>query len=331
MSSFLFDRSAVAEHAEIPAVMDAVEQAFAAHARGESVMPAKTYIDLPAYNGDFRSMPAYIDVGDWDAAGVKWVNVHPDNPDRHDLPTVLGMYIYSDPATARPLAVMDGIELTKRRTAAAAGVATDHLAIPEASTLGIIGAGAQSHLQVAAIAAVRPIESITVADRDQQALEQFVDAFSGDFAVTTGSATDAAVCDVLCTLTPVTEPMVSLQDVGPETHINAIGADAPGKQELAVDLLSAATIVIDDYEQCVHSGEINVPWAAGDLGDEDVYAELGALIVGDRAGRQELTGRTVFDSTGLAIQDVAAAHVVYERAKGRTSDTFDFLELDQDT
>ncbi len=104
-------------------------------------MPAKSYIDLPQYNGDFRSMPAYVNAETWDAAAVKWVNVHLDNPRDHDLPTVLGTLIYSDPETAFPLAVMDGTVLTRLRTGAAAAVATDHLAVADADSLGLVGAG----------------------------------------------------------------------------------------------------------------------------------------------------------------------------------------------
>nr|NIS28807.1 ornithine cyclodeaminase family protein [Actinomycetota bacterium]NIU64247.1 ornithine cyclodeaminase family protein [Actinomycetota bacterium]NIV85581.1 ornithine cyclodeaminase family protein [Actinomycetota bacterium]NIX18635.1 ornithine cyclodeaminase family protein [Actinomycetota bacterium] len=108
MQTLLLDTAAVEAGAPIAAVVDAVESAFGAYERGDAMMPAKSYIDLPQYNGDFRSMPAYLDAGDWDAAGVKWVNVHPDNPREHDLPTVMGTMIYSDPETAFPLAILDG-------------------------------------------------------------------------------------------------------------------------------------------------------------------------------------------------------------------------------
>ncbi len=108
MTTLLLDSDDVNEYARLSAVIDAIEQAFGAFERGTTQMPAKSYIDLPQYNGDFRSMPAYLDTGDWDAAGLKWVNVHPDNPADHDLPTVLGTMIYSDPETALPLASWTG-------------------------------------------------------------------------------------------------------------------------------------------------------------------------------------------------------------------------------
>ncbi|MGM0398253.1 MAG: ornithine cyclodeaminase family protein [Halobacteriota archaeon] len=303
--------------AEMPMaeLIAALEDAFVAYAREDAQMPPKSYIDLPQYNGDFRSMPAYLDATDWDAAGIKWVNVHPDNPDDHGLPTVMGTVIYSDPETAYPLAIMDGTVLTKKRTGAAAGVATDHLAVEDASSLGIIGAGEQAHTQLEAISQVRDIEEVVVSDVDSDAVQAFIDEYDDEFTVREGTVSEAGHCDVLSTVTPVESPIVSLDDVGERTHINAMGADAEGKHELADELLLDAKLVIDNYEQCTHSGEINVPWSEGVLDDADLYGEIGAVAAGETAGRTDEDGITVFDSTGLAIQDVAAAHVVYEHAQ----------------
>ncbi|AGB30124.1 ornithine cyclodeaminase [Natrinema pellirubrum DSM 15624] len=314
MNTLLLDSDDVDEHAVLAAVIDAVEEAFGAFERGDTQMPAKSYIDLPQYNGDFRSMPAYLDTGDWDAAGLKWVNVHPDNPADHDLPTVLGTMIYSDPETAFPLAIMDGTTLTMKRTGAAAAVATDYLAVEDATSLGLVGAGVQSYTQIEAISEVRPIEEVVVSDPDDERVERFIETYEDRFDVRGGSISEAGHCDVLSTVTPVEDPIVGPDDVGDHTHINAIGADAEGKHELEDALLEAARIVIDDHEQCTHSGEINVPYHEGVLTDADIHGEIGELVVGSKAGRTAETGNTVFDSTGLAIQDVAAARVVYERA-----------------
>ena len=344
MQMLLLNADDVDENARMDRVIDAVRGAFAAYERGDAKMPAKSYIDLPEYNGDFRSMPAYLDVrtedtdeGDsdgWDAAGIKWVNAHPDNPDDHDLPTVMGTMIYSDPETALPLAILDGTTLTMKRTGAAAAVATDELAVPDASSLGIVGAGVQSYTQLTAIAAVRDIEEVVVSDLDEERVADFIDAFGDRFDVRAGSISEAGHCDVLSTVTPVEEPVVTPEDVGAHTHINAMGADAEGKHELADDLLFDATVVIDDHEQCTHSGEINVPYAAGALTDADIYGEVGAIVVGNRPGRTGTDGEagvdgvTVFDSTGLAIQDVAAARVVYEQADANDNGyPFDLLGL----
>ncbi|GAB3323651.1 ornithine cyclodeaminase family protein [Haloplanus salinarum] len=328
METLLLDGETVADNAPMDALVDAVEAAFAAYERGDATMPPKSYVDLPQYDGDFRSMPAYLDAGDWDAAGVKWVNSHPHNGERHGLPTVMGTMIYSDPETAVPLSIMDGTALTTRRTGAAAAVATDHLAVEGASSLGLVGAGVQAHAQLDAIATVRPIGTVVVADADAERARAFVDAVSDRFDARVGTIAEAAACDVLSTVTPVRDPIVAADAVGERTHVNAVGADAPGKHELADDLLAAATLVVDDHAQCTHSGEINVSYGTGRLTDADIHAELGEVVTGAKPGRTPEDGVTVFDSTGLAIQDVAAAHVVYERATAAGAGTrFDLLGL----
>ena len=183
------------------------------------------------------------------------------------------------------------------------------------------GGGVQSYTQLEAIAEVRPIEDVVVADRRESAVQSFVDRFADEFDVRGGSIAEAAGCDVLSTVTPVESPIVDADDVGDHTHINAMGADAPGKNELEEGVVANAKLVIDDYEQCTHSGEINVPWSHGVLDDGDLYGELGEIVTGERPGRTPEDGVTVFDSTGLAIQDVAAAHVVYEHANERDNGT----------
>ncbi len=314
METLLLNSDDVNENAQMGELIPVIEDAFAAYERGDAQMPPKSYIDLPQYNGDFRSMPAYLDAGEWDAAGIKWVNVHTDNNEKYDLPTVLGTMIYSDPKNAFPLAVMDGTSLTQLRTGAAAAVATDHLAVEDATSMGIVGAGVQSYTQLEAIATIRPIEEVVISDLDEERVAKFIDAFEDRFEVRAGSIADAAACDILSTVTPVESPIVSREDVGEHTHINAMGADAEGKHELADEILLDAKLVIDDYEQTTHSGEINVPWGEEVLTDEDIYGAIGEIVVGEVPGRTDADGITVFDSTGLAIQDVAAARVVYEHA-----------------
>ncbi|WP_224333008.1 ornithine cyclodeaminase family protein [Haloprofundus halobius] len=328
MKTLLLNSEDVHHNARMPELIRAIEDAFAAYERGDAQMPPKSYIDLPQYNGDFRSMPAYLEAKEWDAAGIKWVNVHTDNPGDHDLPTVMGTMIYSDPETAFPLAIMDGTELTMQRTGAAAAVATDHLAVEDATSMGIVGAGVQSYTQLRAISEVRPIEEVVVSDLDEERVARFLDTFEEEFDIRAGSIEETASCDVLSTVTPVESPIVPREAVGDHTHINAMGADAEGKHELADEVLLDAKLVIDDYEQTTHSGEINVPYNAGVLDDDDIYGQIGEIVVGKKDGRTADDGITVFDSTGLAIQDVAAAHVVYEHADENDNGyPFDLLGL----
>ncbi|MDG5775419.1 ornithine cyclodeaminase family protein [Haloarculaceae archaeon H-GB2-1] len=298
----------VREHVDIESVVDAIEDAFAAYQRGESNMPPKTYVDLPGVDGDFRAMPAQVG----DDAGVKWVNVHPDNPGRFGLPTVMGLVVYSDPESGYPLAVIDGTELTRFRTGAAAGVATQYLAPDDADSLGILGAGEQAHTQLAAIASVVDLEEVVVSDLDEDAVERFIDRESDrDVDIVGGSPKDVAGCDVISTTTPASEPIIKAEWVDEGTHINAMGADAEGKQELDHALLDES-VVIDDWEQCSHSGEINVAVSEGSFTEDDVTATLGDVVTGETDVDQ--SGITVFDSTGLAIQDIVTARQVFDAA-----------------
>ncbi len=313
METELYGPEAVGDVSASEAV-DAVENAFLAYHEGDAEMPAKSYIDLPEFDGDFRSMPAYVEgMG----AGVKWVNSHPFNPERFDLPSVMGVMIYSDPETARPLAVMDGTTLTRLRTGAAAGVATRYLAREDASSLGLVGAGAQAYSQVEAVSGEVDVKRVVVADVDEEAVEEFVTSYSDRaFDVEAGSTEEAAGCDVVSTTTPVREPVVRREWIRDGAHVNAMGADAEGKQELDPAILQDARVYVDYWTQCRHSGEVNVPLSRGEISEEDVAGSLGAVVCGDLEGRTGDDDVTVFDSTGLAIQDVAAADLVYSSVDG---------------
>ncbi|RMH44301.1 MAG: ornithine cyclodeaminase family protein [Deltaproteobacteria bacterium] len=287
--------------------VDAVESAFAAHGRGDAHMPAKVYLDLPDHQGDFRAMPAALD----GAAGVKWVNSHPHNPERFGLPAVMGVFVLSDPATAFPLAVLDATALTAARTGAAGAVAARYLARRDARTVGFVGCGVQARTLWAAlrVALDRPLDAIC-ADANAEAADRFAAEIGGSV----GSVQDAAGCDIVCTATPSRAPILDRAWVRPGTHINAMGADAPGKQELDPELLAAARVVIDDPHQALTSGEVNAPIRDGRLTPDAVATTLGAIVAGRAAGRTHDDEITVFDSTGLAIQDVALARAVVRAA-----------------
>ena len=317
MQTLLLTQSDVQEVLSMEAAVAAVEEAFAAHGRGEALMPAKVYLDLAAYRGDFRAMPAYAS----GSVGLKWVNSHPENPARHGLPTVQGMYILSDPATAEPLAVMDATWLTAARTGAAAGVAARHLARPGAGSAGFVGCGVQAHTALAALRVVLGDLEILAHDRDAATAEAFAAEVGGSVA----SAAEACGCAVVCTATPSRRPVVERAWIRAGSHINALGADGPGKQELDPRILRDARVVIDDLHQATGGGEINVPLARGEITEADLHATLGEIVAGIKPGR-EGDEITVFDSTGLAIQDVAAARLVYDEARRRNlGRTIDFL------
>ncbi|WP_428261533.1 ornithine cyclodeaminase family protein [Haliangium sp.] len=291
------------------AVVPAVEKAFLAHGRGDVQMPAKVYIDLPQHGGDFRAMPAYM-AG---AAGVKWVNSHPGNPTKNALPSVMGIYILSDPDTALPLAIMDATWLTALRTGAAGAVASKYLAVSQPSSIGFVGCGVQARVLLAAHRVLYPGDmALFMADADRDVAEAFADEVGGQVA----DVERAAGCDIVCTSTPSRTPIIQRAWLSEGTHVNAMGADGPGKQELDPAILKAAKVVIDDHGQAHHSGEINVPLATGALSEGDIHATLGEIVAGAKPGRQG-SEITVFDSTGLAIQDVAVARAIYDTAVER--------------
>lgn len=306
MPTLLLDRNATRDLLSMPEVIRAVEDAFVAWTQGKASMPPKAY--LVVEEGDFRAMPAALP----GAAGVKWVNVHTGNPAR-GLPTVIGVLIYSDPATAYPLAVMDATEITAYRTAAAAAIASKHLARADSHTLGIIGAGKQALSQILAHAEFFDLRQINASDRSPEPVRQLMQSAPG-FSVKECSLKEAAGSDIVCTLTPSREPLVRREWVRPGTHINAVGADGQGKQELEPSILSDAVVVVDDLRQASAAGEMNVPVAAGLYSVDDVYATLGEIIVGTKPGRTDDEAITVFDSTGVAIEDVAVARIIYEKA-----------------
>jgi len=310
MATLVLTQSEVRSVLTMERAVVAVEEAFAAHGRGETLMPAKVYLDLPKYDGDFRAMPSYVS----GSAGVKWVNSHPENPHRHGLPAVLGMYILSDPATGEPLAVMDATYLTATRTGAAAGVASKYLARGDSKSVGFIGCGVQAHAALAALRVVFGDLEVVAHDRDGAAAETFAIQAGGRAA----EAVEAAGCDVVCTLTPSRTPVVESQWIRPGTHINALGADGPGKQELEMRILRDAKVVIDDLHQAKGGGEINVALSRGELRVDDLYGSLGEVVAGMKPGRETDDEITVFDSTGLAIQDVSVARIVYEEAKAQS-------------
>jgi alanine dehydrogenase len=294
----------------------AAREAFRAYGEGRVNMPPKAYLTLA--KGDFRAMYGEIFLASGHICGLKWVNVHPENPQR-GLLTVMAKIVLNDPETGLEWADMDGTFITNYRTGAAGGVAAEVLSRPDSKRLGVIGAGEQARTQIAAVLRVRPIEEVIICDcahKRAQTLREEVEAkFQVKARLEPTPRETALAADILVTATPSSQPLVARDWVKPGTHINAIGADAAGKQELDPQILQAAKIVVDDWAQASHSGEINVPLSRGELSPEDVYGSLGEVVAGKKPGRQSPKEITVFDSTGLIIQDLSLGFAVYLKAK----------------
>jgi alanine dehydrogenase len=303
----LYGQRTIRSHLPLEDVIDRVRDAFLAQARGEVQMPAKNYLLFNDFNGDLRTMSAYVP--EFELATVKIVNSHPDNPAQHDLPTVMALIVAVDPETGYPVAVLDGTEITTLRTAAASAIATDAFAPGDVDTLGIIGAGGQAASQVEGQLIVRDFSTVWIYDIDSSKAQSLCDELDGQYpdvqfqqAESLETLIDRS--QVINSLTPGTDPLVeTIPEDAPLLHLNAMGADGPGKQEWPVSLLKSAAVFVDDREQARHSGEIHTGLEEGTLSESDVEGSLGDYLL---SGESSLDSVTVFDSTGLAIQDTAA-------------------------
>jgi alanine dehydrogenase len=296
--------------------IEIVEEAFRVKELGKTQMPPKVYLTFEKYQGDIRIMPSYLET--LDSAGVKVVNVHPYNAVRYGMPTVMGIIILVDPKNGAVTSIMDGTHITGMRTGAAAAVATKYLAKKGSRILGLVGAGVQAKMQLLALSKILRLEEVRVWSLPEPTMDAFIKEAETIYDLMFRLCRSCEECvseaDVISTVTPSTTPIVECTSIRPGTHINAMGADAPGKEELDPEILLKAKVVVDDLTQSSHSGEINVPLQKGVLKEKDVYGELGEIIVGKKEGRTSDDEVTVFDSTGLSLLDVSTATLVYNRA-----------------
>lgn len=299
-------------------VLNVVEQAFKEKGLKRIQMPPKPYIFYHKYNGDLRTMPSYLEA--LDISAVKIVNSHPNNMKLYDLPTVMATIILIDPKNGAPLSIMEGSWITAMRTGAASGIASKYLARKSSYKLGLIGAGAQAETQLLAISSILNIQEVYVYDKSKENRDnfilKFIKKYGEKFSINPVERAEDAVknMDVIVTATPSREPIVKKDWVSNGMHLNCIGADAPGKEEIDPQILKISKIVVDDIEQAAHGGEINVPLSKGIISLKDVYAEIGEIVAGLKPGREFIEEITVFCSTGLAIQDAVTAKLVYDKA-----------------
>ncbi len=281
---------------------DAVRDAFVAYARGAWTMPPKVYVtNYPA--GDFRAMPA---IGGGHAL-LKWVTSFPGNPAR-GLPTVTGLVLLSDAEDGRLLAVLDAAAVTALRTAAAAVLAADTLCRTDATSYAVVGCGVNG-AETARMLVARGLRPL-VWDVDEQRRGAVAARLDVDAAE---SAQHALASDVVVTVTPGYEVLYPAGSLRPGQHVSLMGADGPGKAEVAVEELRRAHLFCDDWEQASHGGELTNAVEAGIVTREQV-TELGAVLAGTAEGRRDAEDITLFDSTGLALQDLAIAKAAHAKA-----------------
>ncbi|MFL5819849.1 MAG: ornithine cyclodeaminase family protein [Solirubrobacteraceae bacterium] len=280
--------------------IERVREAFVRHHRGEWVMPPKVYLDSPP-GGDFRAMPARGS----GLALLKWVTSFPGNPDR-GLPTVTGVICLSDAGDGEPLMLLDARSVTALRTGAVAAVAARALARHDARTVGIVGCGLHGAWAARCLGAAGYAEGVCH-DPDPAPARRLAD----ELRWRPGSRAQALACDVVCCVTPGGSPVVEAGDLRPGMHLDMMGADGPGKAEATLGAVASCALFCDEWEQAVHGGELTGAVAAG-LVARDRVTELGAVLAGDAPGRPGPEAVTLFDSTGLAIQDLAVAAGAYE-------------------
>lgn len=305
---------------DMKGAIEAVEDGFREMGLGRVEMPARVYLHFEKYNGVFIAMPAYI-MG-LDAAGLKVVTVHPGNPERYGLPAVIATIILNDPKNGKPLAIMDGTYITALRTGAAGACGAKYLSRKDSKIAGIIGLGVQGRSQLMGLCEVRDIEKAKVFDILPAARRKYAEEMSGKLGIDIEAvdSSEAAVrgVDIVVTCTPSPKPFLRGEWVEAGMHISAIGADTAAKRELDSSVVRKVDkLVVDFTDQALIVGDLAVPISEGVIRREDIYAELGEIVAGERRGREREEEITLFKATGLAIQDVGTAFKVYNLARER--------------
>jgi len=314
--TLVLSRSDVQALLTLPDCIAAVEDAFRLHAEGRTFGPG--VLAVHATDGSFHVKAAgLVGARRWFAA--KTNANFPDNLARFGRPTIQGTVVLSDAEHGEPLAIMESGSITALRTGAATAVAAKYLARPESRVATIVGCGVQGQIQLAAIAAVLPLARVWLVDADRSRAKDLAargeQTLPLDAEVTTNLKDALRDSDVCVTCTPSRQAFLMRAHVRPGTFIAAVGADNQGKQELEPALVAASTLVVDVMEQCAEIGELQHVLAASLMTREQVHAELADVVAGRRPGRTRADEITVFDSSGTALQDVAAAVAVYENAR----------------
>lgn len=322
--ALLIDAATAADLLTLETCIGAVEDAFRRHAQGRSLAPALLHVD--AGDGEFHVKAGGLH-GDPGYFACKINAGFFSNRRRFGLPNIVGLIVLGDARTGVPLAVMDAGVVTRLRTGAATAVAARYLARPDSRTVTVCGGGTQARIQLEALKHALPLERAFLWSRSDTSALAAELAGRLQLDVRPASSLDevAPASDVIITCTPARHGFLERRHVSPGTFVAAVGADSPDKQELEPSLVAAARVVCDIVEQCAHVGELHHALEAGLMTRQQVHGSLGEVIAGRIPGRTEATTTFVFDSTGTALQDVAAAAAVYERARasGR-GETFAF-------
>jgi ornithine cyclodeaminase/alanine dehydrogenase-like protein (mu-crystallin family) len=299
----------------------AMRVAFGALHHGQAQVQQRVVLGLPEQSAVLL-MPSLLQTTEQQTFGLKVITFMPQNPSR-GMPRLYASVLLLDAITGRTLAVLEGGWLTAMRTGAVSGLATDLLARRDAAVLALFGAGAQAPMQAMAVATVRPLREVRVVNRSDEryaalvvSLQQLLGAACPAIRRARSAGEALAGASLVACATAATEPLFSWHDVAPGTHINAIGAFTPAMCEVDAETVAHARIVVDQREAAlVEAGDLLQPLATGRIAGPESWVELGALVTGAQAGRQNDDEVTLFKSVGIAVQDVAVAALVYKKAR----------------
>jgi len=296
--------------------IEAVRTAYSAYANGRVQMPSVQHLDIHQHNGEVDIKSGFVE--DFRLIGTKIASGFYDNQ-KKGLPPGIAVIVLLDLETSMPLAIMDGTYITAYRTGAAGAVAASLLARKDSETVGIIGAGTQGRMQLLALRELFDIQNVKVWDINHEMANQYKDQMSMQLSIDIQvvDKPDAVVhdADILVTATPSRKALINVDSIHDGIHINAIGADGPGKQELDPKIMTRVSkIVVDSLEQCRKIGEIQHALVQGLINESEIHAEIGEIVNRDKSGRESDDEITLFDSTGLSAQDIAAAKIVYDAA-----------------
>ncbi|MFI5271811.1 MAG: ornithine cyclodeaminase family protein [Ktedonobacterales bacterium] len=305
----------------MPQAITVVADAFAQLSTGQATVPLRPQLPVPQHDGLLLAMPAHL--AGSDALGLKALTLFSRNPAARGIPAIAALVLLFDATDGRPLALMDGGWLTALRTGAASGAATQILARPEARVLALFGAGAQAPEQVAAVCAVRPIAHIWLVNRTRAHAERLAEMLRlagapvpADVRIADSAAQALAEADVVCTATAATEPLFADTALRPGTHLNAVGAYRHDMRELPGAAVARARVFVDARAAAeAEAGDLLLARAEGLIGADHVAAELGEVLLGRVPGRSSASEITLFKSVGSAAQDIAIAHLAYQRAR----------------
>ncbi|MFW9961688.1 MAG: ornithine cyclodeaminase family protein [Candidatus Thorarchaeota archaeon] len=315
----LLSKSEVYECLSMKDAIDAVRVAYSACVQGRVQMPAVQHLDVHQYNGEVDIKSGFIE--DFRLIGTKIASGFYDNM-KKGLPPGIAIIVLLDLETSMPLAIMDGSHITAYRTGAAGAVAASVLARRNSTHVGILGAGTQGRMQLIALNELFDIQHAKIWDIEPAIARRYADEMSEVLSVEVSVVDKPEMvvsdADILVTATPSRKALIPASTIHEGLHINAIGADGPGKQELdSLIMTRASKIVVDSLSQCIRIGEIQHAISQGLICKEDVHAEIGEILNGDKLGRENENEITVFDATGISAQDIAAAKMVYDEARKR--------------